>query len=176
MLNQKIKILFIPILLATSQLIATDKLLPSDDDSLITPASRVDSVSSALTIDPPIGNGFHRLMNKLRYLSVSNGNILPWKDAISTFQRASTDGDEMPSLESIRYRILGEPLAIRRKAMVEKAFKSLFDPTPAEPLSLTSAPTPVLMPALSLPPAVSAPPTVTPSRSFSPFTIVFHPA
>ncbi len=287
MLNQKIKILFIPILLAASQLIATDKLLPSDDD-LITPSSRVDSVSSASTIDP--GNAFHRLMHKLRdlcknegdiqpwknsiltfqrtstdgdemlslesirdrilgeplsirrkamvekaiksllnptsaeplslistptaalipalslpllpvdslasvsrtsslsaenpfkkrmqtlnFLRASNGKIGPWRDAISTFQRVSADGDEMPSLESIRDRILGEPLAIHRQAMVEKAFKSLLDPTPAEPLSLISAPTPALMPALSLPSAVSAPSTVTPPRSFAPFTIVFHP-
>ncbi len=158
MLNPNFKILFIATLFATSPLIATDEtgVLPSDDDSLITPASKMDS-SSSLSDDP-----FSKLMMTLNFLSASNGKIEPWKEAILAFQRASTDS---PTLESIREKISSESLTERRISMVEKAFAILSNPITS--LSL-SAPLPVS--SLTLSPAAFTPvtsPAIAPPRSYS---------
>jgi ATP-dependent Clp protease ATP-binding subunit ClpX len=124
MISQNLKIIFIYTLLASSRVISMDSgIMPRDDSS--TAAPRNSTVVSA-TDDP-----FGKLMRTLNFLSVSKGKIEPWKNAISAYQQSLSDNAEISTLVSIREKILGEPLAKRRMAMVNRAFSSLTDDSTA---------------------------------------------
>ena len=124
MISQNLKIIFIYTLLASSRVISMDSgIMPPDDSS--TAAPRNSTVVSA-TDDP-----FGKLMRTLNFLSVSKGKIEPWKNAISAYQQSLSDNAEISTLVSIREKILGEPLAKRRMAMVNRAFSSLTDDSTA---------------------------------------------
>lgn len=126
MLTARIKIVITNLIFAPSIIIAMDDgagpppILPPDD-SAISPISRTSSASTSAVVDP-----FDKLMRTLNFLSASNGKIDPWKDAILAFQKASTNA---PTLESIRERILGQPLAGNRKKMVKLAIANIVDPS-----------------------------------------------
>lgn len=119
MLTTKLRIILISALLVLPKLAAMDDEtgIPTDD-SLPKPPSKV---ITALASD----DAFSKLMSTLRIIPFSKDQIQPWKDAILTFQRASSTGSEVITLKSILDRILGESLAKRRVTMVEKAISSL---------------------------------------------------
>jgi hypothetical protein len=120
MISQNLKIIFIYTLLASSRVISMDSgIMPPDDSSTVPP--RNSTIASA-TDDP-----FGKLMRTLKFLSVSKGNIEPWKNAIFAYQQSLSDNAKISTLVSIRERILGEPLAKRRMVMVNRAFISLTE-------------------------------------------------
>jgi len=134
MISQNLKIIFIYTLLASSRVISMDNdIMPPDDSSTAAPKNGI--IASA-TDDP-----FGKLMRTLNFLSVSKGKIEPWKNAISAYQQSLSDNAEISTLASIREKILGEPLAKRRIAMVSRAFSSLTDDSTA-PAAFTSMPCP----------------------------------
>ncbi len=148
MISQNLKIIFIYTLLASSRVISMDSgIMPPDDSS--TAATRNNSIASA-TDDP-----FGKLMRTLNFLSVSKGKIEPWKNAISAYQQSLSDNAEISTLVSIREKILGEPLAKRRMAMVNRAFSSLTEdstaPISCAPMQIIVFQTPAIRerPALS---------------------------
>ena len=148
MISQNLKIIFIYTLLASSRVISMDSgIMPPDDSS--TAAPRNNSIASA-TDDP-----FGKLMRTLNFLSVSKGKIEPWKNAISAYQQSLSDNAEISTLVSIREKILGEPLAKRRMAMVNRAFSSLTEdstaPISCAPMQIIVFQTPAIRerPALS---------------------------
>jgi len=118
MISQNLKIIFIYTLLASSRVISMDSsIMPPDDSSTAAPRNSI--IASATD------EAFVKLMRTLNYISVTNGKIEPWKDAILEFKKTLSDHSEVSTLESIRDRILGVPLAKRRMAMVSRAFSSL---------------------------------------------------
>ncbi len=124
MISQNLKIIFIYTLLASSRVISMDSgIMPPDDSSTAAPRN---SIIASATDDP-----FGKLMRTLNFLSVSKGKIEPWKNAISAYQQSLSDNAEISTLVSIRERILGEPLAKRRMAMLNRAFSSLTDDSTA---------------------------------------------
>ena len=124
MISQNLKIIFIYTLLASSRVISMDSgIMPPDDSSTAAPRN---SIIASATDDP-----FGKLMRTLNFLSVSKGKIEPWKNAISAYHQSLSDNAEISTLVSIRERILGEPLAKRRMAMVNRAFSSLTDDSTA---------------------------------------------
>lgn len=122
-----------------------DGVMPPDDSSTAAPRN---SIIASATDDP-----FGKLMRTLNFLSVSKGKIEPWKNAISAYQQSLSDNAEISTLVSIREKILGEPLAKRRMAMVNRAFSSLTDdstapiafaPMPCSPMQIIVFQTPAM--------------------------------
>ncbi len=138
MISKNLKTILFGTLLASSMLRAAENntILPIDDT-----LPPIKSTSSNLSSD----ENFAKLIQKLNYLTVSNGKLDPWKEAILEFQSSLPEGSKAATLESIRERVFGADLAKRRLAMASRAFSSLHNPqTSTEIISNTPASSPVI--------------------------------